>query len=110
MSCWRCLSLNLKYFVEVIRYLRTEELEYLKDREDMTQIEGHYENDSKDAESVPVIHKCDDGRKTCATSYQPKSGGFYNFTCSAVNILGHFVKHSPPLLLKVTGEDTFVYL
>ena len=31
MSCWRCLSLNLKYFVEVIRYLRTEELEYLKE-------------------------------------------------------------------------------
>ena len=55
-----------------------------------------------------VIHQCDDGRKNCATSYQPKSGGFYNFTCSAVNILGHFVKHSSPLLLNVTGEMKLV--
>ena len=47
-----------------------EELEYLKDREDMTQIEGHYENDSKDAESVPVIHKCDDVKKKSIANLQ----------------------------------------
>ena len=46
------------------------ELEYLKDREDMTQAEGYCENDSKDAESVPATHKWDDVRKKSIVNLQ----------------------------------------
>ena len=47
-----------------------EELEYLKDREDMTLIEGPCENDIKDAESVSVTHKCADVKKKSIANLQ----------------------------------------